>query len=147
MRISAFSLAVWRRGWKLLYDPAVLVYHYAGRPDKRAYSAVEKGMDPIEIQDAAFNMVSPCGTGFPFQRVAFVILVAVGRHPGRTGTGSGRSASCRGWEPNPGGVFLCPERTVLGLLADDLAARAGQIQDFGSRMLNATLSVPLRTEE
>jgi GT2 family glycosyltransferase len=82
----AFSFAVWRNGWKLVYDPAVLVYHYAGRPDKRAYSSISRDVAATEIYDVAFNMVIALWHGLsPVQRAAFVIwsfLIGTGVEPG-----------------------------------------------------------------
>jgi GT2 family glycosyltransferase len=82
----AFSFAVGRTGWKLVYDPTVLVYHYAGRPDKRAYSAISRDVAATEIYDVAFNMVIALWDGLsPVQRAAFVIwsfLIGTGVEPG-----------------------------------------------------------------
>jgi GT2 family glycosyltransferase len=81
-----FSLAVWRQGWKLVYDPAVLVYHYAGRADKRAYSAICAEVASADIRDAAHNKVLAVWHGLSgFQRCAFVVwsgLVGTGVEPG-----------------------------------------------------------------
>jgi len=144
----AFSLAVWRRGWKLLYDPAVLVYHYAGRPDKRAYSAVEKGIDPVEIQDAAFNMVIALWDGLsPFQRVAFVVwsvLAGTKVEPGlaqairfspRLGTESWRR-------------FFFAQKGRWGAYWQMISRPArAKYRILDRRLLDTTLSMPLRTEE
>ena len=144
----AFSLAVWRRGWKLLYDPAVLVYHYAGRPDKRAYSAVERGMDPAEIHDAAFNMVIALWDGLsPLQRVAFVIwsllfgtkvepgLAQAIRFTSRLGTESWRRF-----------FFAQKGRWSAYWQMISRPARA-RYRILDRRMRNTALSMPLRTEE
>jgi len=82
----AFSLAVRRRGWKLAYDPAVLVYHFAGRPDERAYSSVAAMVRPDELHDATFNMVVALWNELsPLQRAAFALwsmLIGTGAEPG-----------------------------------------------------------------
>jgi hypothetical protein len=82
----AFSLAVNRRGWKLLYDPTVLVYHFAGRPDQRAYSSIAASVNCHDLSDAAFNSVIALWDKLtPACRAVFVvwsILVGTGVEPG-----------------------------------------------------------------
>lgn len=82
----AFSLAVNRRGWKLLYDPAVLVYHFAGRPDQRAYSSNAASVDLRDLSNAAFNSVIALWDKLtPARRAAFVfwsIFIGTGVEPG-----------------------------------------------------------------
>ena len=82
----AFSLAVRRNGWKLLYDPAVLVYHYAGRPAERAYSSISAKVRPEEVRDATFNMVVAVWSELsPPRRILFAIwsvLIGTGTEPG-----------------------------------------------------------------
>jgi GT2 family glycosyltransferase len=54
----AFSLAVNRRGWKVLYDPAVLVDHYPGRTtETRHYATVFSAVDRAGLINFAFNQV------------------------------------------------------------------------------------------
>jgi GT2 family glycosyltransferase len=144
----AFSLAVWRKGWKLLYDPAVLVYHYAGRPDKRAYSAVEKGMDPIEIHDAAFNMVIALWDGLsPFQRGAFVIWsLAVGTKVEPGLVQAIRFTPRLGLESWRRFFFAQKGRWWAYWLTISRPARA-RSRILDRRLLNTALQMPLRTEE
>jgi glycosyltransferase involved in cell wall biosynthesis len=52
----AFSLAVNRRGWKVLYDPAVLVDHYPGRTaETRHYATIFTAVDCEGLTNFAFN--------------------------------------------------------------------------------------------
>jgi GT2 family glycosyltransferase len=82
----AFSLAVWSRGWRIAYDPAVLVFHYAGRAEKRAYSAISAEVPANEVRDAAFNKVIALWPAMtPDRRFAFAIwstMVGTGVEPG-----------------------------------------------------------------
>jgi GT2 family glycosyltransferase len=51
-----FSVAVAKRGWKIAYDPAVLVDHYAYRPEQaRAYVATRGLPDALQYYDSSFN--------------------------------------------------------------------------------------------
>lgn len=51
----AFSLAVGRAGWKLLYDPAAVVDHYAAADQLRSY-VVRPGLaDPVSYGESCFN--------------------------------------------------------------------------------------------
>ncbi len=82
----AFSLAVRRRGWKLVYDPAVLVYHFAGRPAERAYSSISAMVQPDELRDATFNIVVALWNELSLpRRVSFAlwsVLIGTGAEPG-----------------------------------------------------------------
>jgi cellulose synthase/poly-beta-1,6-N-acetylglucosamine synthase-like glycosyltransferase len=49
-----FSLAVKRRGWKLIYDPAVVVDHY---PAARFDTDQRGAFDPEAVENAAFNLM------------------------------------------------------------------------------------------
>jgi GT2 family glycosyltransferase len=53
----AFSLAVRRAGWKVLYDPAVGLDHYAGRRDqtRRTYVAGKGLVDGQDYLDQCYN--------------------------------------------------------------------------------------------
>ncbi len=54
----AFSLTLHRRGWRLLYDPAVAMDHYCSRPDQpRAYVAGRTLPDAQALADASYNYV------------------------------------------------------------------------------------------
>lgn len=145
----AFSLAVWRRGWKLIYDPAVLVYHYAGRPDKRAYSAVEKGMDPVETQDAAYNMVVALWDGLtPLRRFAFIIwslLIGTKVEPGLAQ--AVRYTRQLGFESWRRFFFAQKGRWTAyrDMIAQSSARTRYRILD--RRPLRAGLSMPLRSED
>jgi GT2 family glycosyltransferase len=81
----AFSLAVRRNGWKLVYDPSALVYHFAGRPEQRAYSSV-KAFVPEDVTNTAFNLVIALwGELSPPRRIAFIIwslLIGTRTDPG-----------------------------------------------------------------
>jgi GT2 family glycosyltransferase len=82
----AFSLAVGRRGWRLVYDPQVLVDHYAGRPEIRPYSSVGIAGDPAACGDSAFNKVVALWDELgPGRRIIFLlwsILIGSGPEPG-----------------------------------------------------------------
>lgn len=53
-----FGLAVRRAGWRLVYDPAVLVDHFSGRRDEaRHYATVAKVTDESGFRDYAYNEV------------------------------------------------------------------------------------------
>ncbi|WP_428395963.1 glycosyltransferase family 2 protein [Lichenicoccus sp.] len=100
----AFSLAVRRAGWKLLYDPLVAVDHYAAtREEPRHYAGVAKGRDLRGLSELAHNEVVALWPSLtPAGRVAYVVwsvLVGTGTSPGlvqairyvpRLGTGSWR---------------------------------------------------------
>jgi GT2 family glycosyltransferase len=145
----AFSLAVWRRGWKLIYDPAVLVYHYAGRADKRAYSAVSKAVEPAEIQDAAYNMVIALWDGLsPFRRLAFIIwsfLFGTKVEPGLAqAVRYSRALGVESWRR-----FFFAQKgrwtAYRDMIAQSSARTRYKILD--RRMLRAKLSTPLRSED
>jgi hypothetical protein len=98
-----FSLAVGRRGWRLKYDPAVLVDHYAGRAEARPYSSVGRLDDAQACRDSAFNMVISLWDELsPPRRLAFLLwsvmvgtgpepgLVQAVRYTGKSGIGSWR---------------------------------------------------------
>ena len=82
----AFSLAVGRRGWRLLYDPAVALDHYAGRAEARPYSSVGRMESRQACHDSAFNMVIALWDELgPARRAAFLLwslLVGTGPEPG-----------------------------------------------------------------
>jgi GT2 family glycosyltransferase len=82
----AFSLAVGRRGWRLLYDPQVLVDHYAGRPEIRPYSSVGIAGDPAACGESAFNKVVALWDELgPARRIVFLLwssLIGSGPEPG-----------------------------------------------------------------
>jgi len=82
----SFSLKVMKRGWKLVYDPDVLVFHYAGRPDQRAYSSIARQVKLDEVRDSSFNMVIALWEVLPiWRRVAFIFwsfLIGTGVEPG-----------------------------------------------------------------
>jgi GT2 family glycosyltransferase len=145
----AFSLAVWRRGWKLIYDPAVLVYHYAGRPDKRAYSAVSKAVDPAEIQDAAYNMVIALWDGLtPFRRLAFIVwsfLIGTKVEPGLVqAVRYSRTLGVESWRR-----FFFAQKGRWAAYRDMIAQSSARTryEILDRRMLRAKLSMRLRTED
>ena len=145
----AFSLAVWRRGWKLLYDPAVLVYHYAGRADKRAYSSVSKAVEPAEIQDAAYNMVIALWDGLtPLRRFAFIIwsfLIGTKVEPGLAqAVRYTRALGADSWRR-----FFYAQKGRWAAYRDMIAQSSARTRYkiLDRRMLRAKLSMPLRTED
>jgi hypothetical protein len=81
-----FSLAVGRRGWRLVYDPAVLVDHFAGRAECRPYSSVGGMADLKACRESAFNMVVSLWDELsPLRRAVFLIwslLIGTGPEPG-----------------------------------------------------------------
>ncbi|ACB94488.1 glycosyltransferase family 2 protein [Beijerinckia indica] len=82
----SFSLQVGAKGWTLLYDPAVLVYHYAGRADQRAYSAISRTVKADELRDATYNMVLAIWDHLsPARRLVFLLwsfFIGTGVEPG-----------------------------------------------------------------
>lgn len=83
----AFSLAIGRKGWKLLYDPLVTLDHYSSRPDQpRAYVASARLDDPQALADACYNYVIAVWDSLqPAGRVAsifWVVLVGMRVCPG-----------------------------------------------------------------
>lgn len=81
-----FSLAVGRRGWRLVYDPAVLVDHYASRAESRPYSSVGTLDDAQACRDSAHNMVIAVWDELSRPRRAvflvWSLLVGTGPEPG-----------------------------------------------------------------
>jgi GT2 family glycosyltransferase len=82
-----FSLAVRRAGWKLLYDPAVLVDHFSGRREEtRHYAEVGAVRDTQGFRDWAFNEVIAIWDEFPPWRrgvfIAWSLLVGTRACPG-----------------------------------------------------------------
>ncbi|MDX2229168.1 MAG: glycosyltransferase family 2 protein [Leptolyngbyaceae cyanobacterium bins.349] len=54
----AFSLAVKRAGWKLIYDPAVAIDHYAVNPDNArsyVYTRETQAFDPKDLINFGYN--------------------------------------------------------------------------------------------
>lgn len=70
-----FSLGVKRAGWKLLYDPAVLVDHYVGaREEVRHYGGVMPLTDVRGFRDFAYNECIALWDYLPpWRRVLFVL--------------------------------------------------------------------------
>jgi GT2 family glycosyltransferase len=70
----AFSLAVRRAGWQLMYDPDVLVDHYEGaREEIRYYTATIPVADAEGFRNFAYNGVVAMWDEFsPIRRVAFL---------------------------------------------------------------------------
>ena len=83
----AFGLMVRRSGWRLLYDPAVLVDHFSGRREEvRHYATVAAVTDQRGFKDFAFNEVVALWDELsPARRAAFVawsVLVGTRVCPG-----------------------------------------------------------------
>jgi len=82
----AFSLAVARAGWKLLYDPAALVDHYAAADQLRSYVA-RKGLDdPVSYRESCFNQAFTLwNTMGPARRATYLpwaSLIGTSTYPG-----------------------------------------------------------------
>jgi hypothetical protein len=82
----SFSLSVARGGWKLLYDPAASVDHYAVSDQLRAY-VVQPGLpDPLSYQETCFNHALILWEHLsPARRAVFVAwstFIGVGNYPG-----------------------------------------------------------------
>lgn len=55
---AMFSLAIRRKGWKLLYDPAVLIDHFEGsREEARHYGGIAPITDPEAFKEGPYNWV------------------------------------------------------------------------------------------
>ncbi len=83
----AFSLAIRRGGWRMLYDPAVLLDHYAFRTDApRPYVAGGGLPDPLGYADSGYNMGLTVWDALgPLRRLALVpwsLLVGTRLYPG-----------------------------------------------------------------
>ncbi len=71
----AFGLAVRRAGWKLLYDPAVLVDHFSGgREEVRHYGTVDTVKDRRGYRELSYNEVVALWD--EMSRVRFVVFAA-----------------------------------------------------------------------
>jgi GT2 family glycosyltransferase len=82
-----FSVAVKCKGWKLAYDPSVLVDHYASqRAEVRHYVGVSAVNDALVFRDFAYNQVISIWHALsPLRRAAFFVwsvLVGTGVFPG-----------------------------------------------------------------
>ena len=66
----AFSLRIRAKGWKLVYDPAVLVDHYEGfREEPRHYSGMTAISDPVAFGTVTYNWTVSIWDHFsPLQR-------------------------------------------------------------------------------
>lgn len=83
----SFSLAVWRARWKLLYDPAVLLDHYAFKRDQpRSYVASAALADPAGYYDSCYNyalVLSEQVPGYSFMLyVLWSFFVGIRSYPG-----------------------------------------------------------------
>lgn len=83
----AFGLAVRRAGWKLLYDPEVLVDHFSGkRTETRHYALVAALTDRRGFEDLAYNEVVALWDDMPAARragfMAWSLLIGTGVCPG-----------------------------------------------------------------
>jgi GT2 family glycosyltransferase len=83
----AFSIRVKADGWKLMYDPAVLVNHYPGsRTEQRLYVGVHRDFDKRSFSDFAFNEAIAVWPALSnAQRAVFVVwsvLIGTGTCPG-----------------------------------------------------------------
>ncbi len=83
----SFSMRIRRAGWKLIYDPAALVHHFAGpRDDVRHYSGVQAVTDRRGFRDCAFNYTLAVWDDMsPLRRAAFIgwsFAIGTGVMPG-----------------------------------------------------------------
>lgn len=84
---STFSLAVARSGWHLVYDPAILVDHYAiERDEPRHYASIARLTDRDGFRNYAYNgVVAIWDELSPPRHVAFFVwslLIGTGALPG-----------------------------------------------------------------
>ncbi len=84
---TCFSMAVRRAGWRLRYDPRILVDHYAARrDDTRHYASIGPLVDPDGLRTYAYNcIVAYLDTFTPLRRLVFAawaFLVGTGTMPG-----------------------------------------------------------------
>jgi len=82
-----FSVEVKAQGWKLAYDPTVLVDHYASqRDEKRLYVGVSAVQDEAAFRDFSYNQtVSIWNALSPLRRAVFFVwscLIGTGVFPG-----------------------------------------------------------------
>jgi len=82
----SFSLSVKRGGWKLAYDPAVLINHYAAGDQLRSY-VVRPGLpDPVAYAECCYNhAVTMWDELSPTRRLAFAVwarLIGTSTYPG-----------------------------------------------------------------
>ncbi|KNH09021.1 Glycosyltransferase involved in cell wall biogeneis [Candidatus Burkholderia brachyanthoides] len=91
-------------GWKLVYDPAVLVNHYPGvRAEQRLYVGVHRAFDHKSFCDFAFNEAIAVWPALTLmQRAAFIacsVLVGTGTCPGLAqALRHSRSLGASSWE-------------------------------------------------
>jgi len=82
----SFSLSVARAGWKLLYDPQVLVNHFAACDQLRSYVARPGLPDPVSYGETCFNHALTLWEQMgPIQRLVFIAwatVIGVGNYPG-----------------------------------------------------------------
>jgi len=83
----AFCLAVRRRGWKLVYDPSVLVDHYEGpRDEPRHYAVMLPVTDARAFGDVTYNWVVAVYDEFsPLRHMVYILwqfLVGTRLRPG-----------------------------------------------------------------
>lgn len=84
---KCFSVAVKALGWKLAYDPAIVVDHYPGfRADARQYVGVARLKDTARFYSFAYNEVFSIWAALsPIRRAAFFAwssLIGTGTFPG-----------------------------------------------------------------
>lgn len=82
-----FSVAVKCKGWKLAYDPLVVVDHYASqRAEVRHYVGISAINDALVFRDFAYNQVVSIWQALsPLRRAAFFfwsVLIGTGVFPG-----------------------------------------------------------------
>jgi GT2 family glycosyltransferase len=82
----AFSIAVRRAGWKLLYDPQIVVEHYPGQRDEARYYSVARVDDTSGFYDHAYNFAVALWDDLTAPRrcafMAWSFLVGTGTCPG-----------------------------------------------------------------
>ena len=84
---KAFSIAVKLNGWRLRYDPAILLDHYPGfRADARQYVGVNRVKNTAHFYSFSYNEVLSIWDALtPLRRVAFLFwstFIGTGTFPG-----------------------------------------------------------------
>ncbi len=82
-----FSLAIARQGWRLRYDPAVLLDHYAAkREETRHYATIGRVDDDRAFRENSYNMVVCLWDQFSLSRhvvyILWSLLIGIGVSPG-----------------------------------------------------------------
>jgi glycosyltransferase involved in cell wall biosynthesis/GT2 family glycosyltransferase len=153
----AASLWAVEAGWRLLYDPSILVDHYPG-PRFDTHDRIHRG--PSAVRETAYNLVASLLAGRPqllWRRSLYGLLVGDRRVPGLVRAGAavlrrepevvrslvpaltGQTEALldhvRGRRPakvtfGPDGIGPAPPRPTVALVAHDVHDRGGMEQAF-----------------